>query len=174
MPDRIYLSLGSNLGDRERHLQVAIESLAPIGVTVLRVSSLYETEPVGLREQPWFLNCVVGGESDVAPAALLRSLLELEQQLGRRRAGVPAMGPRTIDLDLVLYGDMQMETEELTLPHPRYRQRRFVLAGLAELAPELRDPVTGETMAELLAKVDDASAVVRVADPNWAPENRWA
>lgn len=161
MPARVYLSLGSNLGERERYLQVAIESLASIGVTVLRVSSLYETEPVGLREQPWFLNCVVEGESDVAPERLMRSLLELEQQLGRVREGVPAMGPRTIDLDLILYGEVQMETDELTLPHPRYRQRRFVLAGLAELAPALRDPVTEETMADLLANVDDSSAVVR-------------
>ena len=162
MPDRIYLSLGSNLGERERYLQVAIEGLASIGVTVLRVSSLYETEPVGLCEQPWFLNCVVEGESEVAPEELMRRLLELEQQLGRQREGVPVMGPRVIDLDMILYGNAQMQTKVLTLPHPRYRQRRFVLAGLAELVPELRDPVTNETMADLLARVDDASAVVRV------------
>lgn len=162
MPGRIYLSLGSNLGEREQHLQTAIGRLAGIGITVLRVSSLYETEPVGLRDQPWFLNCVVEGQTGIDPEALMRRLLELERQLGRRREGVPVMGPRTIDLDMILYGNVQMQTEGLTLPHPRYRQRRFVLAGLAELVPDLRDPATGETMADLLANVGDSSAVVRV------------
>lgn len=165
MPERIYLSLGSNLGEREQHLQAAIDRLVSIGVTVLRVSSLYETEPVGLREQPWFLNCVVEGESDAAPALLMQRLLNLERQLGRQREGVPAMGPRTIDLDMILYGNVRMQTEELTLPHPRYHQRRFVLAGMAELVPALSDPVTGATMANLLANVNDASQVVRVSGP---------
>jgi len=169
MPIPIYLSLGSNLGDRERYLHDAIKYLPSVGVAVVRVSPLYETEPVGLRHQPWFLNCVVEGGTDLSSERLMEQLLHLEKILGRQREGIPVMGPRTLDIDLIFYGDSRIATPELTVPHPRYRQRRFVLAGLAELAPGLKDPETGRSMAQILAQVNDSSQVKRLDPSGWPP-----
>ncbi len=153
----VYLSLGSNLGDRERNLREAIRMLGEAGVRTLRVSSLYETEPVDVRDQPWFLNLVVEAETELFPKQLLARIRKIEFDLGRKR--VRPKGPRTADIDILLYGDSVIETGELTVPHPRLAERRFVLEPLAELAPELRHPVTRRTIRELLAGT--AGQVVR-------------
>ncbi|HET7152113.1 MAG TPA: 2-amino-4-hydroxy-6-hydroxymethyldihydropteridine diphosphokinase [Candidatus Acidoferrum sp.] len=155
-----YLSLGSNLGDRERNLRTAIIALAEAKVRVTCVSSLYETEPVDLREQPWFLNCVVQGETQLAALDLLRTLRGIEAQMGSKKL-VPK-GPRLIDLDILLYGDETIGTPELQVPHPRMLQRRFVLVPLAEIAPNLKHPAWKETVTELGAKVRDSSEVRRL------------
>ena len=145
----VYLSLGSNMGDRAAMLRQAVESLPGAGVEVVRTSSVYETEPVELRDQNWFLNMAVECRTGLFPLQLLRRLKKIEASLGRKRT-VPK-GPRTIDIDIVFYGRAVMGTPALEIPHPRFRERRFVLAPLAELAPALRDPVTGRTIADLLA-----------------------
>lgn len=149
----IYLSLGSNLGDREGYLREAIALVGAEGLRVLRVSSLYETEPMEVRDQPWFLNLVVEAETDLLPKQVLARIRKIERGLGRRR-GRPK-GPRTIDIDILLYGESVIETTELTVPHPRLAERRFVLEPLAELVPELRHPVNRRTMRELLAATAD-------------------
>jgi 2-amino-4-hydroxy-6-hydroxymethyldihydropteridine diphosphokinase len=153
----IYLSLGSNLGDRAANLARAIVALPEAGVRVLRRSSLYETEPVDFLAQPWFLNCVVEGETSLMPRQLLHALQGIERLLGSRKL-VPR-GPRIIDLDILLYATSRVRTEEMEIPHPRMAERRFVLVPLAELAPELHHPVLGATIAELLANTKDKSGV---------------
>jgi 2-amino-4-hydroxy-6-hydroxymethyldihydropteridine diphosphokinase len=152
-----YLSLGSNLGDRQKHLDDAIAALAPAGVRVQRVSSMYETEPVDYLDQPWFLNCVVQAQTELDAEALLRALRNIETLMGRTTA-IPK-GPRVIDLDILLYGDQTIRTPELQVPHPRMLQRRFVLAPLAEIAPNLRHPSWDANASELLARTPDASQV---------------
>ena len=159
MPDsnRIYLSLGSNLGDRAANLESAIGALPDAGVRVLRRSSVYETEPVDFLAQPWFLNCVVEAETSLTPEQLLRALHGIEGMLGSRKL-VPR-GPRIIDLDILFYGTSKIRTEEMEIPHPRMASRRFVLAPLAELVPALHHPTLGVTIAELLAATQDNSTV---------------
>ena len=146
----VYLGLGSNVGDSETLLQSALDGLNGPDLKLLRVSSLYETEPVGLREQRWFLNLAAEFETKLFPKQLLHRIQKIEQDLGRRRTLV-RNAPRTIDIDILLYGNFVITTDELEIPHPRYRERRFTLAPLAELNPELRDPVTRKTVAEMLA-----------------------
>lgn len=154
-----YLGLGANLGDREANLRRAVELLAVTpGVRVRRVSAVYETEPVGLREQPWFLNQVVEVETDLSPQALLTRALEIEAALGRARR--ERWGPRIIDMDILLYNELTLETPGLTLPHPRLAERAFALVPLAELAPARPLP-GGRTVAELAARAAAAGAVVR-------------
>ncbi len=145
---RVYLSLGSNLGDRERMLCEAVALLEARDLHVLRVSSVYETEPVDRLAQPWFLNLVLEVETSLLPKLLLARTQRIERRLGRRR-GV-SKGPRTIDIDILLYAESVVETTELVIPHPRMCERRFVLEPLAELAPELRHPVSRRTIGELL------------------------
>jgi 2-amino-4-hydroxy-6-hydroxymethyldihydropteridine diphosphokinase len=147
----VYLSLGSNLGDREKNLADAVDLLAGAGLTILRVSSIYETEPLEVRDQPYFLNMVVEAASDLFPKQLLARLQKIELRLGRRR--LRPKGPRTIDIDILLFGDSVIATDELTVPHPGLAGRRFVLEPLAELAPDLRHPVTRRTVREMLAAV---------------------
>ena len=150
---RIYLGLGSNLGDRAENLRRARELLAAAGVAILRESSVYETEPQDLAHQPWFLNQVVEAETALFPMQLLSRVLRIERDLGRRR--VIAKGPRTVDIDILLYHRFVIDTPTLIVPHPRMLDRRFVLAPMAELAPALRHPVTRQTMRELLGRIKD-------------------
>jgi 2-amino-4-hydroxy-6-hydroxymethyldihydropteridine diphosphokinase len=157
---RVYLSLGSNLGEREANLRAAIAALAGVGVRVGRVSSIYETEPVDYLEQGWFLNCVVEAETELPALELLRALRGIEARMGSRK--LIAKGPRLIDMDILLYRAETIDTAELQVPHPRMHLRRFVLVPLAEIAPGLRHPSWGGTVAELLAKTPDNSAVRRM------------
>jgi 2-amino-4-hydroxy-6-hydroxymethyldihydropteridine diphosphokinase len=160
-PEIVFLSLGSNLGDREKNLRTAIAALPELGVKLKKVSSIYETEPVDLLEQPWFLNCVVEGETTVQPATLLRELRELERQMGSKKL-VPR-GPRLIDLDILVYGERTIDSPELQVPHPRMHLRRFVLAPLAEIAPDLKHPTWSGTAAQLLNGLSDQSLVKKLA-----------
>jgi 2-amino-4-hydroxy-6-hydroxymethyldihydropteridine diphosphokinase len=144
----VYLSLGSNIGDREANLRAAVERLSAAGVQVLRVSPIYETEPVDYTEQRWFLNLVVEAETALFPRQLLAATSRIERDLGRIRA-VPK-GPRTIDIDILLYAQSAVHSPDLEIPHPRMAERRFVLAPLADLAPALRHPVSRKTVRELL------------------------
>jgi 2-amino-4-hydroxy-6-hydroxymethyldihydropteridine diphosphokinase len=153
----IYLSLGSNLGDRAANLDRAIEALPGIGVRTLRRSSIYETEPVDFLEQPWFLNCVLEGETLLAPRQLLERLQRIERDLGSRKPF--PRGPRIIDLDILFYDDAIIREPGMEIPHPRLAERRFVLVPLAELAPEFRHPVSGATALEMLAATGDQSVV---------------
>jgi 2-amino-4-hydroxy-6-hydroxymethyldihydropteridine diphosphokinase len=152
----VYLGLGSNIGAREASLRTALDELDASDLRLLRVSSLYETEPIGLREQPWFLNLAAEFETELLPSQLLHRMQKVETGMGRTRT--IANGPRTIDIDILLYGNSAMKTEELEIPHPRYRERRFTLAPLAELNPAMKDPVTGRTMAEMLATLTGQTA----------------
>jgi len=142
-----YVGLGANLGDREDTLRRSLELLAARdGVAVAAVSALRETEPVGYLDQPRFLNGVACLETELPPRELLATLLEVERELGRDRSGrgsAPRWGPRTVDLDLLLYADLELDEEGLTVPHPRLHERRFVLEPLAELAPRLVVPGVG-------------------------------
>jgi 2-amino-4-hydroxy-6-hydroxymethyldihydropteridine diphosphokinase len=151
----VYLSLGSNIGDRARHLEEAIERLPAAGVNVLRVSPLYETEPVDYTAQAWFLNLVVEAETILFPMQLLSRTARIERELGRIRS--LAKGPRTIDIDILLYGRAVVKTARLEIPHPRMAERRFVLAPLNDLAPNLRHPVTHRSVREMLDAAPDAS-----------------
>ncbi|MGB9454898.1 MAG: 2-amino-4-hydroxy-6-hydroxymethyldihydropteridine diphosphokinase [Bryobacteraceae bacterium] len=154
----IYLSLGSNIGDRERNLRAAVERLGAPGLRVLRVSPVYETEPVDYTDQRWFFNLVVEAETSLFPLQLLARVQKIERVLGRVRT-VPK-GPRIIDIDILLYGAAVVHGAKLEIPHPRMAERRFVLAPLHDLAPDLRHPVTRATVTELLHAA--SPAVVRL------------
>ena len=156
----VYLSLGSNLGDREKNLRTAIAALADANVRVTRASSLYETEPVDLREQPWFLNCAVQAETELPPWELLRVLRGIESRMESKKL-VPK-GPRLIDLDILLYGNESIDTPELQVPHPRMLMRKFVLVPLAEIAPNLKHPSWKGTASQLLAELPDSSVARRL------------
>ena len=148
-----YIALGSNLGDRVENLLLARERIASPHVRLTRASSIYETAPREIVEQPWFLNQVVIAETTLFPRQLLARLLRIEQEMGRQRT--IAKGPRVIDLDILLFGDSVIHTAGLEVPHPRMAERRFVLEPLAELAPTLRPPRSSHTVQEMLAKVMD-------------------
>jgi len=158
VPKTVYLSLGSNLGNRAANLHVAIDRLGRVG-KVAAVSSFYETEPVEVTDQPWFLNCAVKLETEKMPKQLLAALLEIERQMGRRRNR--KKGPRVIDLDILLFGSSVIQTKSLTVPHPAMHERRFVLEPLAEIAPDVRHPVLRQTIRALRDAV--SGQVVRKA-----------
>jgi 2-amino-4-hydroxy-6-hydroxymethyldihydropteridine diphosphokinase len=153
----VYLSLGSNVGNREGNLRRAIAALPLSGVQVKQVSSIYETEPVDYLDQPWFLNCVLEAETGLEPPALLEVLRSIESQLGSQKEF--PKGPRKIDVDILLYGDETIATPELQVPHPRMLERRFVLTPLAELVPNLKHPAWDAPAAVLLERVTDPSQV---------------
>jgi 2-amino-4-hydroxy-6-hydroxymethyldihydropteridine diphosphokinase len=160
MSKLVYLSLGSNVGEREHHLRDAITRLKSTG-RVLAVSSLYETEPVEFTDQPWFLNCAVALETDEMPHQLMEDILRLEQEMGRQRT--QKKGPRTIDIDILLFGDAILNSPELTIPHPAMHERRFVLEPLAEIALDVRHPVLKKTIRELLDALPAGQVVRRQA-----------
>jgi 2-amino-4-hydroxy-6-hydroxymethyldihydropteridine diphosphokinase len=160
---RVYLSLGSNLGDRVARIREAIEALASAGIEVHRVSSFYKTEPVDFRPQRWFVNCVAEVSTDLMPRRLLKTLQSLERSLGRR-LGI-AKGPRSIDIDILLYENVVVRSTTLTIPHERLAERRFVLVPLGELAGQLRHPVTQRTVLDMLHDTSDTSQVVRMREP---------
>ena len=149
----VYLGLGSNLGDREQNLTEAVELLAR-RVRVEQVSSVYETAPVGYKDQPWFLNAVCRVSASLSPEQVLALAREIEAALGRVRSFPNA--PRTIDVDVLFYGNEVVNTPQLTVPHPRLAERAFVLVPLAELAPELVHPLSGKTVMEMMEGVDMA------------------
>ena len=153
----IYLSLGSNIGERAQNIARAIALLPAHGVRVVRKSSSYETEPVEFLAQGWFLNCVVEVETDLAPGELMRALLTIERAMGRER--VAPKGPRIIDMDILLYGSRVVREADLEIPHLRMAERRFVLVPLAEIAPRVVHPVLKKTIPELLAETSDRSEV---------------
>jgi len=146
MPTLVFLSLGSNVGDREANLRDAQKRLGAVG-RVTAVSSFYETEPVEFTQQPWFLNCAVALETPQTPQQLMTSILNIEEAMGRRR--VQKKGPRTIDIDILLFGDAVLDSPQVTIPHPAMHKRRFVLEPLAEIAPGVRHRVFDKTILEL-------------------------
>jgi 2-amino-4-hydroxy-6-hydroxymethyldihydropteridine diphosphokinase len=163
---KAYVGLGSNLGERETLLKAAIEQLAALPETRLgRVSSLYDTAPVGELDQPNFLNAVAQLETELTARQMLWNLLLVERRLGRVRHVARRYGPRTIDLDLLMHGDLVLDTPDLTLPHPERHRRAFVLVPLAEIEPRLMHPTLGLTVSELLERVEARPAVKRMNRP---------
>jgi 2-amino-4-hydroxy-6-hydroxymethyldihydropteridine diphosphokinase len=154
-----YLGLGSNLGDKRAYLRQALDRLRA-SCTVKEVSSLYVTEPVGYKEQDWFLNAAVHIDCEQPPTDLLSLLLAIERDLGRVRSAKNA--PRTIDIDLLFYGDLIVESEDLAVPHPRLHERRFVLAPLAEIAPDFIHPLLGRSIRELAETLKSGERVERL------------
>ena len=165
-----YIGLGSNIGDRKANLVDAIARIGELGVEIVRQSSIYETEPVGFKDQPWFLNQVVEAKLSVQPtaaqaASFLDKLLDIEHEMGRKRT--IANGPRLIDIDLLLFDDLivphsndtSSKRHGIVLPHPRMHQRRFVLEPLCEIAPDLMHPILKQTSREILASLNDQSVV---------------
>lgn len=165
MPNLVYLSLGSNIGDREAQLRRAQDRLGAAG-RVLKVSSFYETEPVEFTQQPWFLNCAVALETTRTPQQLISEILAIEREMGRRRGqsqSPQSKGPRPIDIDILLFADQIIDSNELTIPHPAMHRRRFVLEPLAEIAPEIEHPVLHKTISELLNALPPGQLVKRLS-----------
>jgi 2-amino-4-hydroxy-6-hydroxymethyldihydropteridine diphosphokinase len=159
VPEIAYLSLGSNLGDREANLRSAIAQLKG-GGQILSVSSMYETQPVDVPDQPWFLNCVVAISTEKTPRELLQLALQIEANMGRLR--LRDKGPRTIDIDILLFGGSIVDEPGLTIPHPALHQRRFVLEPLTEIAPNLLHPILKSNVRELLAALPRGQTVRRL------------
>lgn len=154
----VYLSLGSNVGERQVNLRTAVGKLLSLG-NVLTVSSIYETEPVEFTEQPWFLNCVVLMQTELPPKFFFAGIQEIEKEMGRQRT--QPKGPRTIDIDILLFGSATINTPHLKVPHPAMRERRFVLVPLAEIAADLRIPGSKRTARELLDALPKNDATVK-------------
>jgi dihydroneopterin aldolase/2-amino-4-hydroxy-6-hydroxymethyldihydropteridine diphosphokinase len=152
----VYISIGSNLGDREKNCSRSIELLEKNGIVVRQRSSLYETIPWGVREQPLFLNMVIEAETELKPQELLEVLKNVEIEVGREKSS--RWGPRSIDLDILLYDDITLDEETLTIPHPYLHERDFVLIPLCEIAPDIKHPLLQSTMRELLQTLINKSA----------------
>ncbi len=161
----IFLCLGSNLGDRHEVLAEGIAELERSGVTIEARSSVYETEPVGVEDQPWYLNQVVRGTTRLTPDELLKTCKRVEGLFGREPTGV-RFGPRTLDIDILLYGDRVLTDDRLTIPHPRMHERRFVLVPLVEIAPRLADPRNGMDYTQMLERLDEGKKVTRSLPKN--------
>ncbi|HTQ86153.1 MAG TPA: 2-amino-4-hydroxy-6-hydroxymethyldihydropteridine diphosphokinase [Candidatus Solibacter sp.] len=159
MKRTVHLGLGSNLGDRATNLERALAALATAGVEIVRRSSFYATEPLGFSPQNWFLNCAVEAATALMPRQLLRATQKVEREMGRQR--LVRNGPRTVDIDILIYGASVVRTPELEIPHPRIAERKFVLVPLREIAQGLRHPTLHATIAELLAATPDRSEVRR-------------
>lgn len=161
--ERVHVSLGSNVGDRARNLREAISALEAVdGIRVTKVSSCYETDPVGKTDQPAFVNVAAEIETALAPLELLNAVKTVERRLGRRPS--ERWGPREIDIDLVLWGPRVMDIERLALPHKEFRNRAFVLVPLAEIAPDAVDPITGLTVGDLAVRPEAQGRVTRLPD----------
>ncbi len=160
----VYLGLGSNLGAKTSNLRLALSALSGRGA-IMAVSPLYSTEPVGYADQDWFLNACVALDSDLSPEQLLSCIADIEAHLGRKRT-IPN-GPRQIDIDLLLYDDLVVDTPEITVPHPRMHERRFVLEPLASIAPEFLHPGLGKTIVALLAELPAEPTVKLAQDADW-------
>lgn len=160
MHKTVYLSLGSNVGDRAANLRSAVQQLGSVG-RVEVVSSFYETEPVEFTAQPWFLNCAVKLDTEKMPKQLLSGILDIEQRMGRRRT--QKKGPRVIDIDILLFGNSVIEAKGLTVPHPALHERRFVLEPLSEIAPETRHPVFKRTIRELRDALPPGQVVRKIS-----------
>jgi 2-amino-4-hydroxy-6-hydroxymethyldihydropteridine diphosphokinase len=157
---RVFLSLGSNLGDRSGNIARALDALGTAGIEVRRVSSFYRTEPVEFRQQPWFVNCVAEVATDLLPLQLLKAIQRVERDIGRR-PGINK-GPRKIDIDILLYENVVVRSAVLNIPHESITVRRFVLVPLRELEAGLRHPVTDRTVVEMLNETADTSQVIRI------------
>ena len=157
----VYLSLGANLGNRRLAIERGLDALQRDGVRLLARSSLYETEPVDMEDQPWFLNLAVRAETLISPQQLLDTCKAIESELGRKD-GV-RFGPRRLDIDILLYGRMTIRRPELVVPHSRMHERRFVLIPLVEIAPKLTDPRDNRRFADVLDGLDEGKKVVRSA-----------
>jgi 2-amino-4-hydroxy-6-hydroxymethyldihydropteridine diphosphokinase len=157
---RAYLCLGSNVGDRVANIRKALDRLNRSGITVRRVSSFYETEPVDYLRQPWFVNCVAEVTTKLSPRQLFKACKSVERALGRRPS-IPK-GPREIDIDILFYENVVVCSAALRIPHARLEERRFVLVPLCELAPEIHHPLSGRTAAEMLAETPDTAQVIRL------------
>src|SRR5262245_43945282 len=158
--DPVYLALGSNLGDREAYLRSAIQGLIERQINVVRCASVYSTEPLEVLSQPWFLNTVIEVDTPLAPQELLSVCLQIEKENDRKRESVK--GPRTIDIDIIFYGQEVIRKPGLTIPHPSFSNRRFVLVPLAEIAPDFTDPRSGKSVLQLLEACSGSSIVTPV------------
>jgi 2-amino-4-hydroxy-6-hydroxymethyldihydropteridine diphosphokinase len=159
----VYLALGSNLGDRQAHLSSAVDGLSRRNVTVVRSASVYSTEPHDLAGQPWFLNTVVEANTILTAEQLLEVCLAVEEENSRKRSGLKES--RTLDIDVIFYGDAVLNKPGLSIPHPAFRDRRFVLEPLAEIAAEFIDPISGKTIRNLLEDVNDPGEIRRFGPP---------
>ncbi|MGH7971099.1 MAG: 2-amino-4-hydroxy-6-hydroxymethyldihydropteridine diphosphokinase [Limisphaerales bacterium] len=157
---RVFLSLGSNLGDRPGNITQALHELTSEGIGIQRVSSFYRTEPVDYKQQPWFINCVAEAATELLPLQLLKAVQRVERSLGRRH--VINKGPRKIDIDILLYDNVVVHSAALNIPHVSMAERRFVLVPLGELEAGLRHPVTERTVTEMLSETADTSQVIRI------------
>src|SRR5215831_6974791 len=158
----VFLSLGSNLGNREEHLRAAVQGLTQCRVSVVRCASIYSTEPREVPDQPWFLNTVLCADTDLSPDELLSVCLQIEQVQRRTRDQIK--GPRTLDIDILFFGNKIVQKPGLTIPHPAFSTRRFVLEPLAEIAPDFVDPVSLKTARQLLTDCNDTATVTLVSD----------
>lgn len=159
----VFLALGSNLGDREQYLRSGLRGLGSRGIEILQCASIYSTEPREILHQPWFLNTALQANTGLDPHQLLRACLDVERENQRIRS--ISKGPRTLDIDIIFYGSDIIRLPDLTIPHPSFSARRFVLAPLAEIAPDFIDPLSRKPVSQLLEECPDAAPLQQLANP---------